>query len=225
MTESSQQAIPDTFISVSIIEDNHYIREGWKASLNHVTDFVVLGAYESCEKAFEAPDIGDSDVVIMDIGLPGMSGIEGVYHLKKRYPDLTIVMCTVHDDDQNVFDALCHGAVGYLLKKTSPEEFKNAIRVAASGGSPMNPVIARKVIASFQQPARTNSDTKEDQLTEREQQVLEELARGKSYREVGEVFHLSLDGVRYYIRSIYEKLHVHSRSEAVAKGLKKRLIR
>jgi DNA-binding NarL/FixJ family response regulator len=210
-------------VSVSIVEDNRFIRAGWEAALRSVPEFEVLGSYENCEDALQSRTLDDSDVILMDIGLPGMSGIEGVKRIKKRKPSPTIVMCTVFEDDQNVFDAICAGAAGYLLKKTPPDELINAIKDAATGGSPMTPNIARKVIASFQKPAAKPS-AQEDALTEREREVLEQMAQGKSYTAIAKNLFLSVDGIRYHIRHIYEKLQVHSRSEAVSLGLKSRLI-
>lgn len=209
-------------IKIVIIEDNRYMREGWSTILDFESDFVVLDAFESCEDAFDSDMMSKANVVLMDIELPGMSGIEGVKYLQTEYPDLPVIMATVFDDDKNVFDALCAGAVGYLMKKVSPEDLKQAIRDAREGGSPMTPNIARKVIKTFHQPA-----TKEDgseQLKERELEILEQLAKGKSYAAIGEAIYLSVDGVRYHIRNIYRKLQVNSRSEAVSKGISRRLI-
>jgi DNA-binding NarL/FixJ family response regulator len=216
--------IPEKFISISMIEDNRFMRVGWRTLLENVKDFIVLGEYENCEEAFQTDEIGNSDVVLMDIGLPGMSGIEGVNYLTNTYPGISIIMCTVFDDNQNVFDALCAGAIGYLLKKTTPDELIKAIREAAAGGSPMTPNIARKVIASFQKSPSSTMEEELYRLTPREQEVLEKLAEGKSYAAIAKEFKISINGVRFHIRSIYEKLHVHSRSEAIAKGLKKRII-
>jgi DNA-binding NarL/FixJ family response regulator len=159
----------------------------------------------------------------MDIGLPGMSGIEGIGRLKTRHPKALVIMCTVFEDDNNIFNALCAGAVGYVLKKTTPEEILRAIHDAAAGGSPMTPTIARKVIASFHLKAKHHSRDF-DQLTEREQQVLDRLVQGKSYATIAEEIFISVDGVRYHLRHIYEKLQVSNRAEAVAKGLKERLV-
>ena len=207
-------------IGVSIIEDNRYLRAGWEAALQAVPDFVVLGSHTSCEEAFRSPDIGASDIVLMDIGLPGISGIEGVKHLAKHFPNVATIVCTVYDDDQKVFEALCAGAIGYLLKEIDAAELVKAIREATAGGSPMSPNIARKVIATFHKtPSRTT-----EPLTEGESEVLRLLALGKSYAVIAGEVHLSLDGVRARLRRIYEKLQVHTRSEAVAKGLSQRLI-
>lgn len=213
---------PDKFIAISIVEDNKFVRAGWEAVLGAEKDFVVLNAYPSCEDALASEEIGHSDMVLMDIGLPGISGIEGVKRLRERYPNMIIVICTVHDEDEKVFDAICAGAMGYLLKKISPEELIKAIRDAVNGGSPMTPNIARKVIASMQTPVNTNEQTN---LSDRESEVLYHLAAGKSYNNIANEMHLSVDGVRYHIRNIYEKLQVHSRAEAIAKGHENRLIR
>lgn len=213
---------PEKFISITIVEDNNHLRAAWCSTLDKVPDFVILGAYDSCEAALQAEDIGDSDVILMDIGLPGMSGIEGVITLKQRYPRINIIMITVHQDNQHVFDAICAGAVGYLLKSVNPEEMVDAIRQVMEGGSPMTPRIARKVISAFQQPQ--SRDSASIKLTEKEHLVLEYLAEGLSYKMIAEKMNLSVHSVRYYLRSIYEKLQVTSRAEAVAKSLKQRLI-
>jgi DNA-binding NarL/FixJ family response regulator len=219
-----EKQIPEKFISISIVEDNRFMRAGWRTLLENVEDFIVMGDYENCEEAFISEEIGNSDVILMDIGLPGMSGIDGVKFLTSKYPDISIIMCTVFDDNKNVFDALCAGAVGYLLKKTQPQELIEAVRDAAEGGSPMTPNIARKVITSFQKPPTVKIEEELFRLTPREQEVLENLAEGKSYAAIAKEFNISINGMRFHIRSIYEKLHVHSRSEAIAKGLKKRII-
>lgn len=206
---------------IIIVEDNRYMREGWSAILDFENDFVVLGAFETCEDAFESAELPKADILLMDIELPGMSGIEGVKYLQQKHPDINIIMATVFDDDKHVFDALCAGAVGYLMKKVSPEKLKEAIRDACQGGSPMTPNIARKVIQTFHQPVPKDD---EENLNERELEILDELARGKSYAAIGKSVFLSVDGVRYHIRNIYRKLQVHSRSEAITKGLSRRLI-
>jgi DNA-binding NarL/FixJ family response regulator len=210
-------------IYVSLVEDNQYVRTGWEAVLAHTTDFVVKGVFSSCEEAFSSSDLGGSDLVLMDIGLPGMSGIEGVKYIKEHYPSVAVVMCTVHEDDQNIFDAVCAGAVGYLQKKIQPDELLKALRDASTGGSPMTPNIARKIIASFQTQPVELANTRET-LTSREREVLEQMALGKSYATIAESLFLSVDGVRYHIRHIYDKLQVHTRGEAIAKGMKARLI-
>ena len=212
-------------IKLNLIEDNKLIRTGWELALQNENDFLVTGSFGSCEEAFKNEEIGTADIVLMDIGLPGMSGIDGVKFLKEKYPGLIIVMCTVHEDNEKIFDAICAGAVGYLLKKTTPAELITALHEAYNGGSPMTPTVARRVIASFQKTTLKSSAGKSIELTEREKQVLEEMSIGKSYSEIAKKIFLSVDGVYYHIRHIYEKLQVHSRAEAVAEGLKKRIIK
>ena len=215
--------IKDT-IKIILIEDNKFIRSGWELALLNENDFLVIGSCESCEEAFKNKDFGKADIILMDIGLPGMSGIEGVKVLKKKFPQIIIVMCTVHDDDDKIFEAICAGAVGYLLKKTSPLELIKALREAYIGGSPMTPIVARKVIASFQKTPLKSFTGEKIELSEREQQILKEMSTGKSYAEIAKKIFLSVDGIYYHIRHIYEKLQVHSRAEAVAEGIKKRII-
>jgi len=209
---------------ILIIEDNKFISSGWEIALSNEPDFEIVGSYGSCESAFKNKSVEDAELVLMDIGLPGISGIEGVKYLKEKFPKQIIVMCTVHDDDEKIFDALCAGAVGYLLKKTSSAELISALRDAYNGGSPMTPSVARKVIASFQKIQLKSFTGVKIELTEREEQILNLMAQGKPYSEIANTIFLSLDGVNYHIRHIYEKLHVHTRAEAIAKSLKNRLI-
>lgn len=211
-------------IAVAIIEDNRYVREAWGAVVDTDESMSLVGSYGSCEDAFADAAFAEAEVVLMDIGLPGMSGIEGVERLKRDHPDMHAVMCTVYEDDNNIFNAICAGAVGYILKKTPPEDVVIAIRLAAAGGSPMTPAIARKVIQSFHRNDPVSPANDIETLTSREQEVLERLVQGKSYSAIaGELF-ISVDGVRYHLRHIYEKLHVRNRAEAVARGLKEKLV-
>jgi len=208
-------------IRISIVEDNEYMREGWEAVLDTQEDFCVIDTYESCEDAFASESIARNDVILMDIELPGMTGIEGVKYVRKHHPDIHVIMATIFDDDKHIFKALKAGAIGYLLKKVSPDDLCRAIRDACNGGSPMTPEIARKVIQSLH--IKKPKD-KTLQLTDRELQILNELATGKSYMAISKHIYLSEDGVRYHIRNIYRKLEVNSRTEAVAKGMKNRII-
>ena len=205
-------------IKIGIIEDNRYMRDGWKAFIGSEPDLNVIGSFGSCEEAFASDIMNRVNLLVMDIGLPGMSGIEGVRYVKKHHPDVIMIMATIFDDDQHIFDALKAGAMGYLEKKVSPEGLIAAIRDAWEGGSPITPNIASKVIRSFHQGVN------EEQLTEREHQILEKLATGVSYHAIGKEIYLSVDGVRYHIRNIYRKLQVNSRSEAIAKGISRKLI-
>lgn len=206
-------------ISVGIVEDNKYMREGWETFIDYEKDLCVLGSFGSCEEAFESDVINKVDLLIMDIGLPGMSGIEGVKYVREHHPDITVIMATVFDDDDYIFDALKAGAVGYLMKKVTPDELVAAIRDAHDGGSPITPNIARRIINAFHDAGKLA-----EELNERETQILKQLATGRSYAAIGKEIYLSVDGVRHHIRNIYQKLEVHSRSEAIAKGISKRII-
>ncbi|MEX0722050.1 MAG: response regulator transcription factor [Balneolaceae bacterium] len=206
-------------IKVGIIEDNKYMREGWQTFIDYEKDLCVLGSFGSCEDAFESVEINKINLLIMDIGLPGMSGIEGVKYVREHHPDIHVIMATVFDDDEYIFEALKAGAVGYMMKKMTPDELVAAIRDAHDGGSPITPNIARKVINTFHAAGILT-----DELNERELQILQELATGRSYAAIGKKIFLSVDGVRHHIRKIYKKLEVHSRSEAIAKGIAKKMI-
>lgn len=224
-TEMNNTFNDNPIIKIMIVEDNRFIRTGWEAVIQANKNFNLIGSFSDCETAFKSDSPEKTDLVLMDIGLPGMSGIEGVKYLKEKYPDIIIVMCTVHDDSEEIFQALCAGAVGYLTKRTSPEELIKSLIEAFNGGSPMTPSVARKVISSFQNVKEPRAKNVENNLNEREQQILNLMAQGKSYKAIADDVCLSTDGVYYHIRHIYEKLQVHSRAEAVAEGLKKRIIK
>ncbi len=196
------------------------MREGWETILDFESDLCVIGTYGSCEEALEENQLGKSDVLLLDIELPGIHGTEGVKIFKEKYPKLITLMVTMHDENEKIFTALRNGAVGYLLKKTSPQELIEAIKVAVDGGSPMSPNIARKVISSFQKKRDLDVN-----LSDMEQDILKELASGLSYKAIAEKIFLSVDGVRYHIRNIYQKLEAKNRAEAVAKGISYNLIK
>ncbi len=208
-------------IKITIIEDNVFARTAWESALSSVEDFVVLESFISCEEAIKSESIKKCDVILLDIGLPGISGIKGAEIFSSINNNCLIIMISIQDDDKSIFGSLQAGAIGYLHKSVSPEELIDSIRLAVKGGSPMTPQIARKVLKSFHKfkPRYT-----EDNLTERETAILNLLSEGKSYKKIAEEIFLSVDGVKYHIRSIYEKLHVHSRAEAVSKGQKLRIL-
>lgn len=207
-------------IRVIIVEDNKYMREGWQTFIDHDKDLVVLESFVSCEDLLASKELKIVDVIIMDIGLPGMSGIEGVKAVNAMYPKVNIVMATIHDDNEHIFEAIKAGAVGYLMKNVSPLELVTAIKDAYEGGSPITPNIARKVLAKMHAPVLRD----DEKLTDRELEILNKLASGKSYAAIGNDIFLSINGVRHHIRNIYQKLQVNSRSEAVSKGILKKLI-
>lgn len=217
---SKQYKWGSSLIKVIIVEDNKYMCEGWQTFIDYDKNLCVLKSFDSVEAAMDSEELKKTDVIIMDIGLPGMSGIEGVRAIKAIHPKVQIIMATVHDDNEHIFEAIKAGAVGYLMKKVTPDELVAAVKDAHDGGSPITPNIARKIIAKMHAPIVPE----EDQLSERELEILQELATGKSYAAIGKSIFLSVDGVRHHIRNIYNKLQVHSRSEAVSKGIMKRLI-
>lgn len=213
---------PNQPIRVAIIEDDRALRDGLGMLINGTPGYACVGAFRSVEDALRS--IGDNvpDVMLLDIQLPGMSGSEGVKVLQEKYPQLEIVMLTVLAEQEKVFESICNGACGYLLKETPPTRLLEAIREAHEGGSPMSPEIARKVVKLFQQTGPPEKF--DDQLTPQELRLLKLLAQGYSYGRAASELNISLNTVRDHIRGIYDKLHVHSKSEAVSKALRNRLI-
>jgi DNA-binding NarL/FixJ family response regulator len=204
-------------ISVSIVEDNDKLRGTLARVLNRADGFRCMSQYPSGEDALKDLPNAKPDVVLMDINLPGINGVECVRQLKKNLPQMQVMMLTVYEDTENIFDALTAGASGYLLKRTSGAELLEAIREVYRGGSPMTAHIARKVVQSFQRNAPAQPA---ENLSEREQQVLDLLSRGLMYKEIADKLEISYETVHTYIRRIYEKLRVRTRTEAVAKFLR-----
>ncbi len=206
-------------VRIVIVEDNRTIREGLTVLINGTEGLRCVAAYRDCEKMLNRLVQDQPDLILMDIGLPGMSGIEGVKWVKEKRPQTQVVMLTVYEDDESIFKALCNGAIGYLLKKTPPAQLLESIRSAYEGGSPMSSQIARKVVNFFQRFAPLENE--QPTLSKRELEILDGLSRGNSYKMLADSLCISMDTVRYHIRNIYRKLHVHSQSEAVAKALRK----
>src|SRR5947207_2349683 len=206
-------------ITVSIVEDNEQLRGTLARVINRAEGFRCLSHYPTAEAALEGLPKDLPDVVLMDINLPGISGVECVRQLKQLAPQLLIVMLTVYEDTENIFNALAAGAAGYLLKRTKSAELLEAIREVQRGGSPMTTHIARKVTQSFHRAGPSPQAT--ENLSEREQQVLDCLSQGFLYKEIAEKLGISYETVHTYIRRIYEKLQVRTRTEAVAKFLKR----
>lgn len=211
-------------INVAIVEDNSTIREGLSALINGTEGYKCVGSFGDAESFLQKFNLLDINVVLMDIGLPGMNGIDGVKNAVIKNPDISILMLTVYEESEFVFDALCAGACGYLVKKTPPARLLEAIKDANDGGSPMSSRIARQVITAFKEGKGVLIDEDEFDLTEREVSVLNLLADGFNYQEIAENLFISVDTVRHHIRNIYKKLHVHSQSEAVAKAIRKKII-
>jgi DNA-binding NarL/FixJ family response regulator len=206
-------------IKVSIIEDDDWIRENLVIQIEQTKGFACAGRYRSGEEALAQIARNVPDVVLMDINLPKMSGIECVRKLKALMPSVQVLMLTVYEDSAKIFDSLLAGAGGYLLKRTPQAEIIEAIAEVHRGNSPMTGHIARKVVQYFNQ--RGSAETEIEKLSKREREVLDHLAQGVPYKEIADVLALSIDTVRMHIKGIYGKLHVHSRGEAVAKYLRK----
>jgi len=202
-------------ITVSIVDDEKRLCESIATFLDGSPGFRCLSIYGSGEAALKHLPTDKPDVVLMDINMAGLNGIECVRRLKAVAPQLQIVMLTVYDDDEQIFKALAAGATGYLLKRHEPEELLQAIRDVQAGGSPMSNSIARKVVASFQTAHQVGE--KQNLLSPREQAVLDCLAQGLAYKQIGDQLGISINTIRTHLRHIYEKLHVQSRTEAVAK--------
>jgi len=211
-----------TVIKVAIVEDRREIREGLAMLIGGTEGFLCTGSYRSAEEALDKIEHNQPDAVLMDIGLPGMSGIQALQLLKERYPKMLLLMLTVYDDDERIFDAMCAGASGYLLKKTPPAKLLESLREAVAGGAPMSPEVARRVIALFREirpPERANYD-----LTPHETRLLKLFVEGHNYKTAAAELGVTVHTVSFHLRSIYDKLQVHSKSEAVAKALQNRLI-
>jgi len=209
-------------IGVAIVEDDAPLREGIGSLLAGTPGFRLAGAFGSAEAAFEPLASEPPDVVLLDIHLPGMLGSQAVRVLRQRVPAAQILMLTVYAEQDRVFESICNGACGYLLKKTPPAKLLEAIREAHEGGAPMSPEIARKVVTLFR--ATHEPADPEERPTPAEVRLLRLLAEGHSYQSAGSQLGITANTVRNYIRSIYAKLHVHSKSEAVAKALRRGLI-
>jgi DNA-binding NarL/FixJ family response regulator len=205
-------------ITVSIVEDSEQVRGTLARLIDRAEGFRCLSQFANAEAALEELPRETPDVVLMDINLPGMNGVECVRRLKQVVPAIQVVMLTVYEDTQNIFNALAAGASGYLLKRTSKDELLAAIREVQRGGSPMTTHIARKVVQSFQSAGTSSQST--ENLSPREQEVLDCLAHGFLYKEIADKLGISYETVHTYIRRIYEKLQVRTRTEAVAKFLR-----
>jgi len=208
-------------ISVVIVEDKHPIRMGLTALIGGTDGFECVGSYVDMESALPRIEADPPDVALVDIGLPGMSGIEGIRILKGRCPGLLMLVLSVYEDDDRIFDALCAGACGYLLKKTPPAKLLESLRECVAGGAPMSPEVARRVIGLFRdfRPA----EKVDYHLTPHELRLLKMLADGHNYRTAADDLGVSVNTVSFHMKHVYEKLQVHSKSEAVAKALRDRL--
>jgi DNA-binding NarL/FixJ family response regulator len=205
-------------IKVAIVDDDEGIRASLAALIRRSSAFRLAGEYADAESALREIPNHPPDVVLMDINLPGIKGVECVRQLKVRSPAVQFLMLTVYEDSDSLFNSLKAGASGYLLKRTASARLLEAIRDVHAGGSPMTPQLARRVVQFFSQPAKQASAVLA--LTPGEREFLEQLANGYAYKEIADRMNISIDTVRSYVRTVYEKLHVHSRTEAVVKYLR-----
>lgn len=210
-------------IKVILYEDNPQLREGLTLLINGTEGFEVLSSYKNCDEIEAQIEVWKPDVILMDIDMPGTNGIEGLKRLRKVNEQVKVLMLTVFDDNKNVFEAIKNGANGYLLKKTPPSKLLEYIQEAHTGGAPMTASIASQVLNMF---AYMNKDQKNEEydLSEREKEVLQYLVKGYSYKMIASDMYIAIDTVRSHIKKIYEKLHVNSKSEAVAKAFKDRIV-
>ena len=210
-------------IRVAIVDDQREIREGLRFLIDATAGYRCAGAFGSMEEALPALNTVLADVVLCDIGLPGMSGIDGIRLLKERHPALKLVALTVYEDEDRVFHALCAGASGYLLKNTPPARLLETLQEVMRGGAPLSPEVAARVVALFKdfQPP----DDADCHLTPHEVRLLKLLAEGHSYKTAAATLASSVNTVAFHMKSIYAKLQVHSKSEAVAKALRRRIVR
>jgi DNA-binding NarL/FixJ family response regulator len=204
-------------ITVSIVDDEAALRQSIATFINAAPGFKCISAYPNAADALRGLPEDDPDVVLMDINMAGMNGINCVARLKADHPEMQVVMLTVYEDSEQIFKALASGASGYMLKRQSPVSLLEAIREVHEGGSPMSSSIARKVVASFQNIAAPT--TRSGSLSAREEMVLARLVKGWPYKQIAAELNITVPTVRSYLRRIYEKLHVHSRTEAVARYL------
>jgi DNA-binding NarL/FixJ family response regulator len=211
------KANDSNMIYVSLVEDDDEIRNSIQILINSKEGFKCISTFSDCESALKELPKNPPDVVLMDISLPGMNGITGVKRLREKLPEIDVIMLTVHKDDELIFESLCAGACGYLMKNTSPEKLLDSIKDVYEGGAPMSTNIARRIVTSFRA-------TPSEELTYRETDVLTQLCKGQSYKLIAETLFISDETIHFHIKNIYKKLQVHSKSEAVAKALKQKLV-
>lgn len=207
-------------ILVAIFEDNYLLRDGYYQLINGTPGFTCIGAYDSAADLIFKIKRNEPDVILMDIDMPGINGIEAVTIIKQNFPGIHIIMQTVFDDDDKIFQAIQAGAEGYILKKTSPAKMLEAITEVCTGGAPMTPSIAAKTLQLFRVGIKSLPDKKEEKLNERQKEILECIVNGLSYKLIAEKLFISVDTVRYHVKNIYEILQVHSRYELINKQRK-----
>ncbi|WP_462221918.1 response regulator [Ferruginibacter sp.] len=204
-----------------IFEDNTKLRQSLETLLNEEKNFSVVGSFDNCDDAVGCIDMLKAELVIMDIDMPGIGGIEGVKQIKQHTPDVKVIMHTVFDDDNRIFDSICNGADGYLLKNIAPLQLIQSLQEVMEGGVPMSPFVAQKVFHFFR---KKNVTENKFNLTKREKEILELLVKGNSYKMIANVCTISVDTVKRHLQNVYHKLHVNCGTEAVAKALQHKII-
>lgn len=222
MTQPNSEQNSTKMLRVVIIEDTRELREGLQSLLNLTPNFICPKSYRTMEEALREIDTSKTDLVLTDIGLPRMDGIEGTRILREKFPDLPIVVLTVHSENDKIFQALCAGANGYLLKNTSPAQIIEALREVVEGGAPMSPDVARRVVTIFRKFAPPEQS--DYYLTEQEKLILKMLVEGHHYKTAAFELNISIHTVSFHLRNIYTKLRVHSKTEAVAKALREGIV-
>jgi DNA-binding NarL/FixJ family response regulator len=211
-------------IKVAIFEDNSLLRDSLFQLINGSEGFICTGAFGDCSDLMRKVESANPDVILMDIDLPGMNGIEAVGKINQTHPGIMIIMQTVFNDNERIFQSITAGASGYLLKNTSPARILEAIREAATGGAPMTPSIAHKILEVFRGKKPALPAKEQSQLNDRQKEILECIFNGMSYKLIAEKLFIAVDTVRYHVKNIYEILHVHSRDELISKVKGKSLL-
>jgi DNA-binding NarL/FixJ family response regulator len=211
------------YLKIAVFEDNKMLREMLFQLIHGTPGFSCVGAYPDANDLVRKIESSVPDIVLMDIDMPGISGIEAVRIMKEKFPAVQILMQTIFEDDEKIYESICAGASGYLLKNTPPAKLLEALNELHTGGSPMSSSVARKVLEIFQK--QNHHSKKEDfNFSQREKEVLEGLVKGMSYKMIADSCSISIDTIKFHIKNIYEKLHVHSKSEAVIKAMKHKLV-